>query len=141
MRSIVVLALVAMVGLPIFAGDETDAVRRAVLDYVEAIEQGKPELIERGVHPELQKFGFGRRDGAYRVIPMDFERLVEIATEMKAKGYVPEDASHSVEIFDVMDKTASAKLTAFWGIDYMHLAKHDDEWKIVHVLWQTAPEE
>jgi hypothetical protein len=58
---------------------------------------------------------------------------------MKAKGYVPDDAKHSVEIFEVLDQTASAKLTAFWGIDYMHLAKYDGEWKIVQVLWQSAP--
>lgn len=132
------LSVWLVAGAPLVAGDREE-VERAVLDYVEAIEQGRPELIERSVHPEMQKFGFGRRDGNYRVIPMTYERLVEIAVEMKEKGYVPDDAKHSVELFEVLDKTASAKLTAFWGIDYMHLAKHDDKWKIVHVLWQTAP--
>ena len=45
----------------------------------------------------------------------------------------------SIEIFEVLDQTAAVKLTAFWGIDYMHLAKYDGEWKIVQVLWQSAP--
>ena len=31
--------------------------------------------------------------------------------------------------------TASAKLTADWGVDYFHLAKYEGKWKIVHVLW------
>ena len=43
------------------------------------------------------------------------------------------------EIFDVLDKTASAKLTAHWGIDYFHLVKEDGKWKIYQVLWQSPP--
>ncbi len=40
-----------------------------------------------------------------------------------------------------IDQTASVKLIAEWGIDYMHLAKYDGRWKIVNVLWQSHPEE
>jgi hypothetical protein len=121
---------------------DRDAVERAVLDYVEGVEQGKPELIERGVHPHLAKFGFGRdREGNYKIYPMTFDELVELAANMKKEGHVPENPTHSVEIYEVLDKTASIKLTAFWGVDYMHLAKYDDEWKIVQVLWQSHPPE
>jgi hypothetical protein len=35
-----------------------------------------------------------------------------------------------------MDQTASAKLTAQWGIDYLLLARYDGRWMITHVLWQ-----
>lgn len=121
------------------AGDRV-AVERAILDYVEAIELGKPELIERSVHPDLQKFGFSksRETGEYRRIPMTYERLVEIAAEFLEKGYVPENPQHEVQVFEVRDKTASGKLTAFWGVDYMHLVKGNDGWKIVQVLWQTV---
>jgi hypothetical protein len=30
---------------------------------------------------------------------------------------------------------ASVRTDADWGVDYMHLAKIDGEWKIVNVLW------
>ena len=132
--------LAAMAPTAVASDASRTEVERAVLDYVEAIEQGRPELIERSVHPELAKFGFSRREANddYRIIPMTFERLVEIATEMKAKGYVPEAPQHSVEILDMLDQTASVKLTAFWGTDYMHLAKYDGKWKIVQVLWQST---
>lgn len=124
------------------AASDRDAVERAVLDYVEAVEQGKPELIERGVHTHLAKFGFGRdREGNYKIYPMTFDELVDLAGNMKKEGHVPADAKHSVEIFEVLDKTAAVKLSAFWGIDYMHLAKYDGEWKIVQVLWQSYPAE
>ena len=139
MRTVLVLIVSVFLSAAGVAADEMKAVERAVLDYVEAVEQGKPELMERGVHPELAKFGFYRQEDGYRVIPMTYDQLVELAANMKAQGHVPENPTHSVEIFEMMDKTASVKLTAFWGIDYMHLAKHDDEWRIVHVLWQSAP--
>ena len=42
-------------------------------------------------------------------------------------------------MYDVLNQTAAAKLTAMWGVDYMHLAKYDGKWKIVNILWQETP--
>jgi hypothetical protein len=50
----------------------------------------------------------------------------------------PRTALKQVVILDMLDQTASAKLVASWGIDYMHLAKYDGQWKIVNVMWQVA---
>jgi hypothetical protein len=129
--------------MPVLAEGDREAVERAVLDYVEAIEQGKPELIERGVHTELHKFGFYRQDPAadYQIYPMTFDQLRELAATYKKEGRVPDDAKHEIEVLDVLDQTAAVKLTAFWGIDYMHLAKYNGEWKVVQVLWQSHPPE
>lgn len=41
-----------------------------------------------------------------------------------------------VVVFDVRNQTASAKVTAMWGVDYMHLAKHEGRWKILNIVWQ-----
>ena len=119
---------------------DREAVEAAVLDYVEGIYEVKPELIERSVHPDLQKFGFARRspEDDYRVIPMSYERLVALAAEYNKDGSrVPEGSPKKVEVLDVLNQTAAAKLTASWGVDYFHLAKYDGKWKIVHVLWQS----
>ena len=48
-------------------------------------------------------------------------------------------APKTIEIFEVLDQTASAKLTARWGIDYLLLARYDGRWMISHVLWQSPP--
>ena len=51
------------------------------------------------------------------------------------------DSPSTVEVFEIADKTAAGKVTAFWGIDYVHLVKEaDGRWMIHHVIWQTAPE-
>ncbi|MFT4665894.1 MAG: hypothetical protein ACI8YQ_000945 [Polaribacter sp.] len=41
-----------------------------------------------------------------------------------------------VEVLDVENNIASAKVTAFWGIDYMLLSKVGDKWMIEEVLWE-----
>lgn len=134
--------------LSVFARQDTEAidhqsqraaVERACLDYVEGVYEMKPDLIKRGVHPDLKKFGYARTKDGYRSIPMTFDQLVNLAGTWNKDGRAGADAPKKVEIFDVLDKTASAKLTAHWGIDYFHLVKEDDQWLIYQVLWQTPP--
>lgn len=123
------------------AGDR-EAVRRACLDYVEGVYEVKPELIERGVHKDLKKYGYWKRDAEsdYQPTPMSFEQLHRLAATFNKDGHVPADAPKEIVIFDVLDKTASAKLTAHWGVDYFHLVKEDGQWKILQVLWQSPPD-
>ena len=140
-----ILLIAALVLLPVGAfaqGDaEREAVRQAVLDYVEGIYEVNPARIERSVHPELAKRGFFVKKGetAYSPHAMNFQQLVDLARSYNKDGHVAKDAPKEVVIFDISDQTASAKLTAIWGIDYIHLAKYDGKWKFVNVLWQTPP--
>jgi hypothetical protein len=144
MRKLILL-IAAVVLLPVAAGAQTDAereaVRQAVLDYVEGIYEVNPARIERSVHPDLAKRGFFVKKGetAYSPAVMTFQQLVELAKNYNKNGRVPKDAPKEVVIYDISDQTASAKLTAVWGIDYIHLAKYDGRWKFVNVLWQTHP--
>ena len=123
------------------ADAEREAVKQAVLDYVEGVYEVNPARIERSVHPELVKRGFfvKRGETAYSSDMMTFQQLVDLARTYNKNGRVPKDAPKEVVVFDVSDQTASAKLTAVWGIDYIHLAKYDGKWKFVNVLWQTPP--
>ena len=125
-------------------GDEADreAVREAVLDYVEGIYNVQPERIERSVAPDLAKVGYWRAKESteYGEGRMSYEQLVDLAGKWNAKGRVDaETAPKEIEIYDVMDMTATVKLSASWGIDYMHLAKIDGTWMIKNVLWQSYP--
>lgn len=140
------ICLALLLFAPLAFGDGADeeaAVRAAVLDYVEGVYEVAPERIERSVHPKLAKVGYARRKAAdpYREIPMTFEGLVKLAGSYNADGEIPEGAPKEVVIYEILDQTASIKLIAEWGIDYMHLAKFDGKWKIVNVLWQSHPEE
>ncbi|HEY7785380.1 MAG TPA: nuclear transport factor 2 family protein [Pyrinomonadaceae bacterium] len=126
----------------IYAQDQADreGVRMAVLDYVEGIYNVEPSRIERSVSSKLAKSGFyrGPNDQTYRDSSvMTFEQLVKLAGSWNKDGKLRKDAPKEITIFDVLDKTATAKLVAEWGIDYLHLAKLDGKWMIVNVIWQS----
>ena len=117
------------------------AVHQAALDYVDGIYNSDVTRIERSVHPQLTKRGFWRDDpskpwGAQTT--MTYEQLLNVARTWNAKK--DRDLSiKKVEVLDVLDQTAVAKITANWGIDYMHLAKYDGQWKIINIVWQAHP--
>lgn len=115
-------------------------VERAVLDYVEGFYEGDTLKLKRSVHPDVAKFGYyiPRDSSRYVGEAMPFPEFLSYARGIKERNRpAPADAPKKVEIFDVLDQTASAKLTAWWGTDYLLLAKHDGRWMIRQVLWQT----
>jgi hypothetical protein len=135
--------LMLAISAPLAAQGAKDhkGVRDAVLDYVEALYEVQPERIAKSVHPSLHKQGMMSRDSEnYRgPAPMTYQELYDLAgswnTDNKAAN--PDTAPKTVEVFDVQDATALAKLTASWGTDYLLLAKLDGKWMIMQVLWQT----
>jgi hypothetical protein len=146
LRRLVILLLLTP-ALALVAGAQTsedrEAVRQAALDYVESIYNVNPALVERSVHPELAKRGFsvGKGETAYTARVMTYEQLIELARSYNKDGRIPKDAPKEVVVFDVADQTASAKVVAAWGIDYLHLAKYDGRWKIINILWQSPPKQ
>lgn len=73
-------------------------------------------------------------------LEMPFDKLVGLAKRWNADGSrTNENSPKDVVIFEVSDKTASAKVTAVWGIDYLSLMKENGKWMIVNVLWQSPP--
>ncbi len=100
----------------------------------------KPRRIERSVHPGLAKRGFFVTDKETTESTMSFAQFIEHTKTYNKDGQFPADAPKEIVIYEVLDHTASAKLSAAWGIDYMHLAKYNGKWMIVHVLWQTHPQ-
>ncbi len=121
--------------------DDETAVRQASLDYIEAVYNVNPAQAERSIHPDLVKRGFfiKKNETAYSPHTMTFAEFVELSKTYNKKGNLPKDAPKEVVVYEVSDQTASVKVTAIWGIDYMHLAKYDGKWKIINILWQTPP--
>lgn len=124
---------------------EYEAVEAAILDYVEGIYEVDSTRIEKSVHPELRKRGywFNPKEEAYMDnLDMTFDQLVHLAATWNKSGESANaDSPKVIDIYDINSKTASARLTAEWGLDYFHLAKLDGQWRIMNVLWQSLPEQ
>lgn len=68
---------------------------------------------------------------------MSYRQAVDYSKSVLAnKRLAKPDAPKKIVILDVEEQVAAAKLTAWWGIDYLLLAKHDNVWVIEQVLWQ-----
>lgn len=123
---------------------ENDKIERAAMDYLEGFYEGDTTKIVKSIHPSLSKFGYGfdKKTGAYKKgSQMTYQGAIRYAREVNKnpKWAAPKDAIKKVEILDVQEKIACVKVTAYWGVDYMLLAKNNNKWMITKVLWQSVP--
>jgi len=117
-----------------------EAVRRTMLDYIEGIEEGDPTRIERSIHADLKTKGFlAAEEGVESLIPLSFTELLELRNASPQKGRMPKAARTDMLICDLGDRIATVKLTAWWGTDYLHLAKDQEHWIIVNLLRHIHP--
>ena len=130
----------------LFGQTDTDrkAVEAAVADYVDGIYNVQPDRIDKSVDKNLRKIGYWydkKKSEWHDDLGMTYEQLYKLAGNWNKdnKSTNPKTAIRKIEILDLLDRTASAKLTAHWGIDYFHLVKKNDKWVIMNVLWQSHP--
>ncbi len=67
--------------------------------------------------------------------------MIDYASSVNKRGASPNVVKFpkQIDILDAQDQTASVKLTAWWGTDYILLSKVNNKWMITHVLWQSSP--
>lgn len=125
------------------ASADAVGVRQACLNYIDAFYRVDTTLAYASVHPSLQKRGFffdPKTEAYSNQLEMPFPALVRLAKSWNRDGKrANEQSPRDVQVFEIADKTATAKVTAVWGIDYLHLVKDNDRWMIVNVLWQSPP--
>ncbi len=122
----------------------TAQVTTVIKRYLNAIYQTDTGLLKTFVDSSLHKSGyyFSPKSVDWSYAPMSYADLHQTIKTYNAKKWIPQWAPKEIEIFDVQEKTASAKLKAIWGIDYMLLKKSISGWTISNVLWQSyAPKE
>lgn len=143
-RMIVALAVTLATAAPLRAqGDaDRDGVQRAMLDYLEGFYEGDTAKLVRSIRPEVDKFGFWRqRDStSYVAEGMPWADFLSYARGVKEKNrQAPATAPREVVIYEVQNQTASGKVVAWWGTDYILLGKYDGRWMIRQVMWQSPP--
>jgi len=119
-------------------------VQRAALDYLEGFYEGDSSKLLRSVHPQVFKYGYYRQNegAAFSPSQMKFpDGFMAFARNVRetGRGAPPAGAPKEVIIYEVLDQTASAKVIAWWGIDYLLMGKVDGRWQITHILWQSPP--
>lgn len=118
---------------------EKELVAAAVRDYVEALYEADTAKVERSVAKHLSKRGYYVNKGVLHEATMSYDQLVQLTKRWKGNRVFDAGTPKKIVVLDVLDKIASAKLEAQWGIDYFHLSKENGKWMIVNVLWQSYP--
>lgn len=143
MRTLIVFLFVFFTIIQNSFAQNNAGIERAALDYIEGFYEGDTTKIKRSIHPDLSKFGYGRDKKTKKYKKgnsMSYDRAIDFAREVanNPKWAAPKDAVKKIEILDVQDKIACVKLTLYWGIDYLLMAKNDNKWMITKVLWQSV---
>ena len=123
-------------------GQPTDkkGVEKACMNYIEGFYEGDQDKLRASLQTTLNKFGFWKNKdtGEYKQQNyMTFEKALAYAKNVKEKKqFAKDDAPKKVEVLDVSNSIAAAKVTAFWGVDYILLSKRGDKWMIEQVIWE-----
>lgn len=120
---------------------DREAIRKTAMNYIEGFYEGDAGKLKSVLKPDLRKFGFwkGEKSPEYRSAgQMTYAEALKFAEDVKngKRDAAKPDAPKLVEILDSTDKIAIVKVAAYWGVDYMLLAKNDDKWMVSQILWE-----
>ncbi len=140
MRKLICIFLLCLVVKLSAAQEGKEKVERACLDYLEGFYEGDTAKLIRSLKPTLYKFGYWKNKTTSNYDPdehMTFTEALNFAKRvMEKKSFPKPGAPKKVEVLDIMNTIASAKVTAWWGTDYILLSKQDGQWMIEQVLWE-----
>jgi hypothetical protein len=109
------------------------AVETTARDYIEGWYTGDVERMDHALHAELVKRVAGDDDpDSLRQVTK--ARMIALTTE--GGGDNP-DAEFEILIDGISDDIATARVVSPEYVDYLHLARTTDGWKIVNVLFRT----
>lgn len=124
---------------------EKEGVTRACQDYLDGFYKGDTAKIINSIKPSLNKLGYwkNKETGAYENEGyMTYEQAKSYSKRvLERKNFPKADAPQKVEVLDIMNTIASAKVTAWWGTDYILLSKNNGKWMIEQVLWEGPLQE
>ena len=122
--------------------EDREGVRRAALDYIEGFYEGDSTKHVRSIRPEVFKYGYyiPRDSAKYVGEQMKWQEFHDFTRRVRERrNFARADAPKEVQLLDVLDQIAAAKVTAWWGVDYLLMGKYDGKWMITEVIWQTPP--
>jgi hypothetical protein len=119
---------------------DKDKIEQACLNYIEGFYNGDTTKLIQSLKPSLYKFGYWKNKDTGKYGPdghMSYRQAIDYAKRvMEKKNFAKADAPKKVEVLDMLHAIAAAKVTAWWGVDYILLSKQDDQWMIEQVLWE-----
>lgn len=119
--------------------DDAAAIRATIDDYYLGWYDADGERMARALHPELAKRGWLRgRDGVPYIAVDTFATMVGFAAAGDGRQTDAAVRRYDIRVDDVSGDVASATVHAVPYVDYLHLVRTSDGWRIVNALWCPA---
>ena len=124
--------------------EDSIAIKTTALDYIEGYFLNDAKRMEKALHPELVKRSIQKtKDGTEFILNLGASYMVmRAANNTNRHAANPEGPIETiVEIYDIVGNAATVKLSTnqYDFIDYLHVGKYNNEWKIINVLWANLP--
>lgn len=119
---------------------EKEAIKQVALDYIDGAHEGNAMRMERAIHPELTKVTLTKlpRTGKTIIRKAGSSRLIELIRANVAP--LEEDKRNiQVTIFAVKEGLAAVRAVSAMFYDYLLMAKINEQWKIINILWISNP--
>lgn len=135
-------SLFVLISFYSFSQDKSDRaqIETTLNTYIDAFYKGDTTKLKEAIKPRLNKFGYwkNKETGAYEYYAhMSYDKAMDFVQRMKDEGRSrDENKIRTVDVLDIGNHVASAKVIASWGIDYVLLSKDNDKWMIEQVIWE-----
>ena len=114
-----------------------NAIAATIADYYLGWYDGDPDRMARALHPRLAKRGWLKDPtGIPAFDGDDFSAMVEYTRRGQGRTSDPARRRYEVRAIEVYDDIASACVYAVPYVDYLHLVRTDDGWRIMNALWR-----
>jgi hypothetical protein len=113
-------------------------IRATIDDYYLGWYDGDGERMARALHPDLAKRGWFRYPDEPILDPDTFATMTALAAAGRGRRDDPQGRRYEIEIADVHADIATAVVHAVPYVDYLHLVRTVDGWRILNALW-TPP--
>ena len=116
--------------------NDDNGINKTMLDYADGWYQGDAGKMDRALSKHLAK----RRISSEEEI-IDLSKEWMITETGKGRGRIPnpEQGRKDIVILAQTETMASVSAISEDFIDYLHLVKVGDSWKIANVLWDYLP--
>jgi len=118
------------------ASTDNEAIIATVMDYFEGWFDGNPERMARAVHPNLNKRGVSAGTAGVQLpAASTAAQMIGWTRDGEGKAERPADLAIKVRINDVHEQIATATVYSAVYIEYLHLVRTAEGWRIVNALF------
>ena len=115
--------------------DDLASIERAATDYIEAWLTGDADRMADCLHAELTKRSID--DDAIRGrAPIGAMTRADMVEATRAGRGMKLPRGYDVTIEDAFRNIATARVDSARYVDFLHIARFEDRWRIVSVLWE-----